>query len=81
MTREEFYSRAFGQMEAYVSRVIESLGLDAKGKRKKLEGTTITFSLHSCDKRAEITDEMAVPSRSAKCGLSLAGLAVAAASS
>lgn len=62
-TREEFYSRAFGQMETYVSRVIESLGLDAKGKRKKLEGTTITFSLHGCDKRAEITDEMAVPSK------------------
>lgn len=61
--REALYARAFAQMEAYVSRVIESLGLDSKGKRKKLEGTTITFSLHGCDKRAEITDEVAVPTK------------------
>jgi len=40
-----------------------ALGLDAKGKRKTLEGTTITLSLRGSDKRVEITDEAAVPTR------------------
>jgi Siphovirus Gp157 len=61
--REALYDRAFAQMEAYVSRVIDSLGLDDKGKRRKLEGNTITFSLRGCDKRAEVTDEMALPTK------------------
>jgi hypothetical protein len=61
--REEFYERAFGRMEGYVTRVIESLGLDPEGKRKKLEGNTTTLSLHGCDKRAEVIDEAAVPTK------------------
>src|ERR1035437_6236756 len=40
--REAFYQRVLARMETYITRVIESLGLDAKGKRKKLEGTTVT---------------------------------------
>jgi Siphovirus Gp157 len=62
-TREQFYATVLARMEGYVSRVIESLGLDAKGKRKKLEGATVTFSLRGCDKRAEVTDELLVPTR------------------
>jgi Siphovirus Gp157 len=62
-TREQFYATVLARMEGYVTRVIESLGLDPKGKRKKLEGTTVTFSLHGCDKRAEVTDELLVPTR------------------
>jgi hypothetical protein len=62
-TREQFYATVLARMEGYVTRVIESLGLDAKGKRKKLEGSTVTFSLRGCDKRAEVTDEAAVPTR------------------
>jgi hypothetical protein len=54
--REELCSRARARMEGYVSRVIESLGINAKGKRKKLEGA---LSLHGCDKRVEIKDERA----------------------
>jgi len=61
--REAFYSKVFARMECYVTRVIESLGVDPKGKRKKLEGTTVTFSLRGCDKRAEVTDELLVPTR------------------
>jgi hypothetical protein len=61
--REEFYEKVFARMEGYVSRVIDSLGLDDKGNRKKLEGTTITFLLRGCDKRAEVTDEVAVPTK------------------
>jgi hypothetical protein len=61
--REAFYERVFRRMEGYVTRVIESLGLDPKGKRKQLEGNTITLSLRGCDKRAEVTDEAAVPTK------------------
>ena len=61
--REEFYEKVFARMESHVSRVIESLGPDPKGKRKKLEGTTVTFSLRGCHKRAEVTDEAAVPAK------------------
>jgi hypothetical protein len=60
-TREQFYATVLARMEGYVTRVIESLGLDAKGKGKKLEGSTVTFSLRGCDKRAEVTDELLVP--------------------
>jgi Siphovirus Gp157 len=62
-TRKQFYATVLERMEGYVTRVIESLGLDPKGKRKKLEGTTVTFSLHGCDKRAEVTDELLVPTK------------------
>jgi len=61
--REAFFSRALTRVEGYVSRVIESLGYDARGKRKKLEGNTVTFALHGCDKRLEVSDEAAVPNR------------------
>jgi Siphovirus Gp157 len=62
-TREQFYATVLARMESYITRVIESLGLDAKGKRKKLEGTTVTFSLRGCDKRAEVVDETLVPTK------------------
>src|SRR5260370_6984589 len=44
--REEFYVRVFGRMEGYVTRVIESLRLDAKAKPKTLTGKPITLSMH-----------------------------------
>jgi hypothetical protein len=61
--RETLYQKALDRMESYVTRVIDSLGTDAKGKRKKLEGHTVTLNLHGCDKRAEITNETAVPTK------------------
>jgi hypothetical protein len=61
--RERFFAQALARMEAYVTRTIDSLGLDAKGKRKKLDGNVITLSLHGCDKRVEVTDEAAVPTK------------------
>jgi hypothetical protein len=61
--REAFYQRALDRLDAYISKTVESLGLDAKGKRKKLEGKVITLSLHGCDKRVHIIDEMLVPTK------------------
>ena len=40
---------------------IEGLGTDSKGKYRKLEGKTTTFSLRACPPSVEATDEAAVP--------------------
>jgi len=61
--REAFYQRALDRMDSYITRIIETLGYDAKGKRKKLEGKTLTIGLHGCDKSTLITDEQAVPAK------------------
>jgi hypothetical protein len=61
--REAFYQAALDRLDGYLTRIIDMLGLDPKGKRKKLEGNTLTISLHGCDKRVEITDEQAVPTK------------------
>ncbi len=59
----DYYARSLERMTAYVTHVIEGLGLDARGKRKTLEGTTVVFALHGCDKRVNIKDEAAVPTK------------------
>jgi hypothetical protein len=61
--REAFFTKVYDRMEMYVMRVLEGLGLDDRGKRRKLEGTVCTFALNGCDKRAEISDEEAVPAK------------------
>ena len=61
--REAFYQRAVDRLETYVTRVIESLGVDGRGKRKKLEGKVLTLALHGCDKRVDVTDAAAVPAK------------------
>jgi hypothetical protein len=55
------YEKALAHVKTYVTYVIESLGEDAKGKRKKLEGRTSVLALHGCDKSLEVQDEAAVP--------------------
>jgi hypothetical protein len=69
--RENFYEHVLERVEAYITRVIDSLGLDAKGKRKRLEGNTLTLSLHGCDRRVEVTDEAAVVSQYKRITLTL----------
>jgi hypothetical protein len=61
--RAQFYERALDKLKGYVVRTIESLGTDAKGKRKRLEGKITSLWLHGCDKSVEVTDEAAVPSK------------------
>lgn len=59
--RKQFYERALERIEQYVVRVIESLGVDVKGKPRKLEGNTMTFSIAKCPTSVEIKDEALVP--------------------
>jgi hypothetical protein len=39
------------------------LGLDAKGKRKRLEGHAVTLALHGCEKRLNVINEIIVPAK------------------
>jgi len=59
--RKASYERAVERLEQYVIATIEHLGKDAKGKHRRLEGRTVTFSLRGCPPSVEVTDEAAVP--------------------
>ena len=59
--RKRSFIAAEKRIRQYVQVVIESLGPDAKGKPKKLEGKTVTFSLRAKPGSVEITDESVVP--------------------
>jgi hypothetical protein len=56
------YERAADRARDYGASVIESLGKDAKGKYRKLEGNTVVLSLRAGSDRVEFTDEASVPS-------------------
>lgn len=49
------------RLEQYIAYVIESLGKDAKGKYRKLEGHTSTLSLRACPASVEVQDETEIP--------------------
>jgi hypothetical protein len=59
--RKAAYQRALSRIENYVIHTIEVLGKDGKGKYRRLEGKTVTFSLAGCPPSVEVTDESAVP--------------------
>src|ERR1051326_8948692 len=59
--RKASFERWRERLEEYVIRTIKSLGTDPKGKYRKLEGNTVTFSLRACPVSVEITDARAVP--------------------
>ena len=48
--RKATYQRALDRIEDYVTHTIEVLGRDAKGKYRRLEGKTVTFSLAGCSR-------------------------------
>lgn len=59
--RKADFEAARDRLEAYVVKVIESLGTDAKGKLQKLEGKYSTLSLRACPVSVEVSDDTAVP--------------------
>jgi Siphovirus Gp157 len=60
--RKAACERALERLENYVIGTIENLGTDGKGKYRRLEGKTTTFSLRACPPSVEVTDETAIPS-------------------
>lgn len=60
--RKALCERALERLENYVVETIERLGTDAKGRYRKLEGTTTTFTLRACPPSVEVTDESIIPS-------------------
>jgi len=60
--RKAVCERTLERLENYVIGTIENLGTDAKGKFRRLEGKTTTFSLRGCPSSVEVTDESAIPS-------------------
>jgi hypothetical protein len=59
--RKATCERALARLENYVIGTIENLGTDSKGKYRRLEGKTTTFSLRACPPSVEVTDESAIP--------------------
>jgi hypothetical protein len=57
--RKATCERALARLENYVIETIENLGTDSKGRYRKLEGKTTTFSLRACPPSVEVTDELA----------------------
>ena len=60
--RKATCERALARLQNYVIGTIENLGTDSKGKYRRLEGKTTTFSLRACPPSVEVTDETAIPS-------------------
>jgi Siphovirus Gp157 len=59
--RKATCERALARLEDYVIGTIENLGTDGKGKYRRLEGKTTTFSLRACPPSVEVTDESTIP--------------------
>lgn len=61
--RKKRWQNAEARMRQYVQRVIESMGQDERGKFRKLEGRTVTFSLRSNPAQLDIADTSSVPDK------------------
>jgi hypothetical protein len=59
--RKATCERVLARLENHVIETIENLGTDGKGRYRKLEGRTTTFSLRACPPSVEVTDEPAIP--------------------
>ena len=59
--RKALCERTLERLEQYLIETIEHLGTDSKGKYRRLEGKTTTFSLRACPPSVEVTDEPAIP--------------------
>lgn len=58
---EKHYANTQARTEQYVIDVIVAAGKDAKGKYRKLEGTTSILSVKTCPAALEVTNEEVVP--------------------
>lgn len=59
--RRHAYERVLAKTEEYLVRTIQLLGTDSKGRYKKLEGNTVTFSLRNCPLSVEVVNESKIP--------------------
>ena len=59
--RKATCERVLARLENHVIETIENLGTDGKGRYRKLEGKTTTFSLRACTPSVAVTDEVAIP--------------------
>lgn len=59
--RKRLFENVRERLKGYVLNLIESLGPDAKGKMRKLEGEKFTLSLRACPVSLDITDAEAIP--------------------
>ena len=59
--RKAAFERALARVEEYVIDTIENLGTDSKGKYRRLDGKTTTFSLRGWPPSVEISDESSIP--------------------
>lgn len=58
---KKHYAAVQGRLETYVIFTIESLGLDEKGKYRRLEGNTTVLSLQPCPPSVSVSDEASIP--------------------
>ena len=70
--RKQTFLRILERTEAYLVRIIQSLGQDARGRWQKLEGRTVTFSLRKQPPSVELDNEAEVPSAYRKATVKIA---------
>jgi hypothetical protein len=59
--RKRVFENTEERLRGYVLSIIESLGLDDKGKLRKLQGTNFTLSARACPASVKVTDETKIP--------------------
>jgi hypothetical protein len=59
--RKRIFENTGDRLRGYVVSIIESLGLDDKGKLRKLQGSNFTLSARACPASVKITDETKIP--------------------
>jgi hypothetical protein len=69
--RKQRFERGAERLRAYVQNVIEGLGVDDKGKFRRLEGNVSTLSLKKCPASVQIQDEALIPLDYKRCTVTL----------
>jgi len=69
--RMQRFERGAERLRAYVQRVIEDLGMDDKGKFRRLEGAVSTLALKKCPASVQIQDEALIPLEYKRCTVTM----------